>query len=394
VPFTVASNAVKLEVKPADVSVSPWLALYNLEIVDEINIDGKKVTTNLVSKLGEPITQKISLTAIGKSGDLLPEIENFVKSDDFKIYADKPDSSRDTLATGSSFAEKIKGVKSQNFTYIPQKIGKTQLPEVKITYWNLKENKAIEVTLPKREIFITNQESSTPQNQEQIKEELKDKSEVTNKPEQQYQEEKANIPEPNKQSLEKLITITISTLVFLILALLAKLSSMKKQIHKKVEKITTKTDKAPESKIKNKIITESNSNIKKPVVEKKITEQNDEFIKPMQNYSYDSKLSNAISLIDILKILQEYAYKNLNMPKNSAAVLIAQNISRKFNIHKYEIVKICSEIDGAIYAKKEVNLNEVKSGLSKIFAIIDQKIKDKNSKKRTDSLPQLNPDKL
>ncbi|HCR85740.1 MAG TPA: hypothetical protein DIV86_03585, partial [Alphaproteobacteria bacterium] len=99
VSFTVASNTVELDVKPADESVSPWLALYDFDISTESEINN----TGFIAKLGEPITLKVTLTGIGKSGDLLPDIEKYIKAENFKIYSDKAVSSRQTLASGNSF---------------------------------------------------------------------------------------------------------------------------------------------------------------------------------------------------------------------------------------------------------------------------------------------------
>lgn len=386
VPFTVASNTVDLDVKPADESVSPWLALYDFNISTESDINNP----GFVAKLGEPITMKITLTGIGKSGDLLPDIEKFIHTDDFKVYADKPVSSRQTLSSGNSFAEKIKGIKSQNFTFIPQKAGKLKFPQVEIKYWNLKDAKAEKASTEAREFYVTS-DPSKPLS-EQVNKDVQNKQ--GKEPDQNSQTSAGN----GNERVGKIFTVVVGILLFFIIGLLFRLKSLKSQIILKPKKpaeakiveesVTSEIEKEVEG---DQLLKQDTQKTVKRTITKKISDDFAVVAKPAQNYSFSNKIKESKDEKDILKVLQDFAYRNLNLQKNMAAVLIAQNMQRQYPIEKHNIVKLAAEIDSAIYANKQIDINELKNSFAAYFEILQHKIKEQ-SKKKHEVLPKLNPE--
>lgn len=385
VPFTVASNKIELDVKPANEAVSPWLALYDLQISAEVT-SINKTNNNYVSKLGEPITLDVIFNAVGKSGNLLPDVETNIKSDDFKIYADKPITKRRTLESGNSFAEKINGLKKQSLTLIPKKSGKLIIPEIKITYWNLKEDKVATASTNNIEVYITKaadiksdiSENNISHNQN-LDKQLKKSDQIDGK-------------SNSSSRLNKFISVTIGILVFLIFALLLKLANMKKQIEEKNSQIKS-GKKADKNSKKTSSKTSSNKKLKENTTKrlKKIEDDNSykSVTKDPKDYTYDKNIEDAEDAKDLLKILQDFAYRILNMPKDTAGVIIAQNISRKYKLQDYNLTKAASQIDGAIYLERDIELSEVKETLKNSFAKIQSKI---NEKSKNNFIPSLNPE--
>lgn len=384
VPFTVASNKIELDVKPANEAVSPWLALYNLQISAEVkNIN--KTNDNYVSKLGEPITLEVIFNAIGKSGDLLPDVESNIKSDDFKIYADKPITKRRALESGNSFAEKINGLKKQSLTLIPKKSGRLVIPEIEITYWNLKENKVATASTNNIEVYITKAADAEPDSIENST------STIQNIGQQPNINPQIN-ETYNSSRLNKFISVTIGILVFLIFALLLKLANMKKQIDEKNNQIKSVKKKQKVSKKANQKIKTGNRLKEGPSKKLKKIEDDNSYksvTKAPKEYTYIKNIEEAADAKGLLKILQDFAYKTLNMPKDTAAVIIAQNISRKYKLQDYNFAKAASKIDGAIYLERDIELLEIKETLKNSFEKIQSKI---NEKLKNNSIPPLNPE--
>lgn len=143
-PFAVASEEISLDIKVPAVSMDPWLPLSSLKISGHLE-DADK------AKAGEPLTLSLTIIAKGAVGSVLPSLENQVRANsNFKIYADKPDIGENISDDGKS----ITGWREENYTLIPQKSGTLRLPEIKVPWWNVKENKIAYTVFPERQIPV------------------------------------------------------------------------------------------------------------------------------------------------------------------------------------------------------------------------------------------------
>lgn len=143
-PFAASADPVTLNVKPPAVQMDPWIPAYMVKISDAWDgLDNAKV--------GEPLTRKLTIIAEGVAGATLPSLENKIDPDGvFKIYADKPD-------VGESPAKDDKGVggwRKESYTLIPQKSGTFTLPEIKIAWWDVLDNKIAYATVPAKTIKV------------------------------------------------------------------------------------------------------------------------------------------------------------------------------------------------------------------------------------------------
>ena len=141
-PFSIESNAVELDVKPPAVAMDPWLPLRSLQI------QGKMETQQ--AKVGEPLTRKLVLLADGAVGSQLPSLETQQNHADFKVYGDKPTIGEDVdKKTGV-----VSGWRRESYSLIPQKAGKLVLPEIKIPWWDIANNKVAYASLPEETIEV------------------------------------------------------------------------------------------------------------------------------------------------------------------------------------------------------------------------------------------------
>lgn len=137
------SNQETADVKPMPASFqnSAWLPAYLVSLKEEWS-------KNLSAlEVGDPVTWTITLTADGNFATQIPDIPlNTDKN--LKIYPDKPELSNQVTATGFS------GVKQIKFALIPQKAGEFVLPEIKVDWWDVKEEVKKQALLPARHVLV------------------------------------------------------------------------------------------------------------------------------------------------------------------------------------------------------------------------------------------------
>jgi cell division septation protein DedD len=140
-PFSIASNAVQLDVKPATVAMDPWLPLTSLSIKDDVSGTDD-------ARVGDPINRKITLVADGAVGKQLPDLDSQQNHADFKVYADKPTTEE------SVHGETIVGKREESYSLIPLKAGKLVLPAIKVPWWDIKNDHITYAELPAKTIDV------------------------------------------------------------------------------------------------------------------------------------------------------------------------------------------------------------------------------------------------
>lgn len=120
------AEPIRLQVRPAMVSVRPWLPLQDLTL--KATLDGDAQV-----RQGEPVTLTLELTAVGATGDQLPSLEPQLRSPDFRVYREQ------TLNEGhlSEDGRRLEGQRTEYFTLVPRADGKLQLPAIRLAWWNV-----------------------------------------------------------------------------------------------------------------------------------------------------------------------------------------------------------------------------------------------------------------
>lgn len=141
--FHIASNATVLNVKPPVAAMDPWLPLTSLKI-------SEKVDASRSVHVGEPVTRKITLSATGAVGSQLPDTGAQQQFGNFKAYADRP-------VMGENFDSKtavISGWRTDSYSVIARSAGPLVLPAVRISWWDVVNNRAAIAELPERVLHI------------------------------------------------------------------------------------------------------------------------------------------------------------------------------------------------------------------------------------------------
>jgi len=130
------TESMKIDVKdiPTTFNGEHWLPAKDINLKEEWSENPKAM------QIGTPITRTIILEAEGLRADQLPDLK-FKDVAGVNIYKDPP--VRNTQVKG----DLVIGVLQQKITYIPNTSKTINIPEFKIEWWNLKENRAASVSL-------------------------------------------------------------------------------------------------------------------------------------------------------------------------------------------------------------------------------------------------------
>ncbi len=134
----ISSNAITLNVQPvpANFKNSNWLSAESLQLSE--NWSDKSMQT----KVGEPLTRTMRLTAKGSTVGQLPELSGSTVIDGIKSYPDQPVLKEDKQDDG------LTAVREEKIAYIPSKPGDYTLPALKISWFNTKTQKVEILNLP------------------------------------------------------------------------------------------------------------------------------------------------------------------------------------------------------------------------------------------------------
>jgi hypothetical protein len=134
----VTSKAITLNVQPVPASFKnlDWLSADSLQLSEEWS------DKSLHSKVGEPITRTLRLTAKAATVGQLPELAGQSTLDGLKTYADQPLLKEDKQGDG------LTALREEKIAYIPSKPGEYKLPAVEISWFNTKTQKLEKASLP------------------------------------------------------------------------------------------------------------------------------------------------------------------------------------------------------------------------------------------------------
>lgn len=133
-PLELETNTIHLEIQPPVASgQKSWLPLTMLKISGDL----KKPAS---SQVGDPITLTLTLDAHGAAGVQLPSLERMLQSEAFKLYPERPQTSKEVVPDGSVLI--LSGRRVETYTLIPQQSGELQLPPLQIHWWDVRKQKA------------------------------------------------------------------------------------------------------------------------------------------------------------------------------------------------------------------------------------------------------------
>lgn len=127
VPFVAkASEALKLQVRPPEPGIQPWLALRALELKADFDPNG-------VFAEGRPVGLVLTMQADGALGQQLPSLAASLQSPDFRVYREQTRTENRVSDDG----RRLLGTRTEHYTLVPFSGGRLQLPELRVTWWNV-----------------------------------------------------------------------------------------------------------------------------------------------------------------------------------------------------------------------------------------------------------------
>lgn len=142
-PVKLLSKTEQVEVLPAPVQApSPWLPSTKVTLTESWSPASPHF------RVGEPVTRTLTLEAIGQDGKQIPPflLSNTIVG--MKYYADQPQF--DTKVQQDSMI----GRRIEKLALIPAQPGTITLPEIRVPWWNIKENRAEVAILPSQVIQV------------------------------------------------------------------------------------------------------------------------------------------------------------------------------------------------------------------------------------------------
>jgi hypothetical protein len=130
-----------IQPKPADFPGEGWLPATSLTLSEQWPQDPPQF------KVGEPVTRTLSLTATGLLAEQLPSLP-LPQSPALKHYTEQP-----TLENRLQELE-IQGLRRENQVLVPTQPGSLELPEIRIPWWDVKQQQVRYAVLPARRVEV------------------------------------------------------------------------------------------------------------------------------------------------------------------------------------------------------------------------------------------------
>ncbi len=126
---------------PADFPDAAWLPARDVRLSEEWSREPNDVAA------GEPVTRKVTISALGQIETQIPAIEPPV-IEGMNVYTDKPDLTRFFEAEG------IRGVRRDQYAMIGVRGGPAEIPKLEVPWWDIETGEWRIASLPSRTIEI------------------------------------------------------------------------------------------------------------------------------------------------------------------------------------------------------------------------------------------------
>ncbi|MBK9585548.1 MAG: protein BatD [Alphaproteobacteria bacterium] len=350
-PFTLTSDEIMLEVKKDAAQMDPWLPAEDLKISDALEGAEK-------AKVGEPLYRHLTLVAKGNVGTILPDLNGKIASEsDFRIYAETPQ-------TGLSISEDgklVSGWREEIYTLIPQNGGALTLPEIKVPWWDIRNNKIAYATLPARTINVAGGIMAQAGSAQ---------SSLSN-PGQTAQQQGTEPEEVNPKASELLRR---DAYILSSLAVLAALATGLAILFWRRKRIKTAQPMQPKETVPEN----------KPVIRRPIPQPaNEDKISP-------ADLHKVATLDELKKMIVTFAVQRAGVRPAASLKDIAQHISKGLEGDMRErSEKLFARLEAALYAGQETPFEPLKEDFARVLEQYARPKKDQAEK--VDRLGALNP---
>lgn len=134
-------NVLPIPSPPDDYPDAFWLPARDVTLSEEWSREPDRIDA------GEPITRRVTISALGQIETQIPAIEPPV-IDGMNVYADKPELSRRVEADG------IRGVREDQYALIGVAGGDIELPALEVPWWDIDADAWRVATLPSRTLVV------------------------------------------------------------------------------------------------------------------------------------------------------------------------------------------------------------------------------------------------
>lgn len=134
-------NVLPIPSPPTDFPDAAWLPARDVQLSEEWSREENEIAA------GEPVTRKVTISALGQIETQIPALEPPVING-MNLYPDKPDLTRQFEAGG------IRGVRRDQYALIGTRGGPTEIPELKVPWWDIEAGEWRISSLPARTLNI------------------------------------------------------------------------------------------------------------------------------------------------------------------------------------------------------------------------------------------------
>ena len=140
---------IKVKALPSN-APAPWFPAEDVQIRSEWSGDTSAI------KVGEPITRTITITADGQQAETISPLSKPNSVDGIKAYKDQPQ--LHTQTTESGFV----GTRIESSAIVASQAGTVVLPELRLSWWNVKTDRLEQAILPAETIVATGAAAIVP----------------------------------------------------------------------------------------------------------------------------------------------------------------------------------------------------------------------------------------
>ncbi len=139
---SLSTKTIKINVKPQPKILDNWWLP-----ATEVTLTEKWLPEPPEFRVGKPVTWNYTIKALGLTATQIPEILP-LDIEGLKFYPDTANSENTATQEG------IVGTRIQKIAVVPARAGALTLPELKISWWDVTQDKEREITLPERTIEV------------------------------------------------------------------------------------------------------------------------------------------------------------------------------------------------------------------------------------------------
>jgi hypothetical protein len=142
-------SVLPIPAPPAEYPNASWLPARDVQLREEWSRPPDEL------EAGEPVTRRITLSALGQIETQLPAPE-VPEVDGLNVYSDQPELTRQLEGAG------IRGVRTDQYAMIGIAAGEVQLPQVEVPWWDIEAAEWKVAVLPARALSIEGVEAPVP----------------------------------------------------------------------------------------------------------------------------------------------------------------------------------------------------------------------------------------